>query len=195
MAVGDIYRVTIEGLQGAVTTINTSHWREGTAGTGNPAALLAAAIRGRVVSNWLPNMSDQWSFVGVTAQRIYPSPTGRAQFDQTDAGAGALNDPAAPPNAPFTVTFNTAFAGPKYRGRIFVSGYNESDQVDGVMQAGAIAAWQSIMDITFAAVSASGNVWNQVIWHRASSTYDAITDQRVRDVVRNLRRRQSGVGI
>jgi len=195
MAVGDIIRVSIEGLMQGVTTINTLHWRVNTVGTGQAESVLAAELDTRIGAELVPLWVDEFTYVRTVAQKIYPAPTGRAFFDATSTDPGGNSTTPLPQEVAYTITHRTAFAGPKYRGRNFVSGLGINDNDGGNLDATRLNLWQAAWEIVLDVVSDSGYVFYHVLWHRSDNTYDLVTDSAVRSVLRVQRRRQTDRGI
>jgi len=196
MAVNDVIRVTISQTSNNVTVLNTLHWKHTVVGTGTMEQVLANAIDARIGTYLIPRQSDQWQYMETLAQKIYPSPTGRAYLSATNTGVGTdtTND-ASPPTVAYTVTLRTAFAGRRYRGRIYVTGYQNGQAsgglLDNTFKGLVTTAWNNII----ASVTSSGHTFIPVLYHRDDHSVDAITDINIAGVERNQRRRQTDRGI
>lgn len=198
MAVNDILRSVFEqNVHDDVTVLNVLHWRVATVGTGQAEAVLASALDGRFATNIKPRMDDAWEYEQTSVQKIYPAPTGRAYVNGTGTGVGGDGSGGGPitPEVAYTVTLRTQYAGPKYRGRLFVTGFNNTHddygELNGTFQGLLQTAWEAVI----AAVSSSGYSFVPIIYHKATATYDSITDLKVQPVLRAQRRRQTDRGI
>jgi hypothetical protein len=93
-----------------------------------------------------------------------------------------------------TITKTTRFAGRKYRGRAFFAGLPVTSESDSLLAPAVLANWEVISDLFNDIITNGDVVWQPILWHRATNTYDDILTAHVKLVLRNQRRRQVGVG-
>lgn len=196
MAIGDIFQATLVGELFGQTTNMTMHYRQ-TAGSnlGPPAVGLADKVDTTYAQDILAVQTTEYSHLGVQCAKISPSPRELTWFVANAPGQGALPPGALPPSVCPTITKQTALAGVKERGRIYIPGVARSLTDAGEMTpAGLIALQTATLQLVAPLTDLNGNTFQPIIWHRASSTYTDIVFRQARQVLRNQRRRQIGVG-
>lgn len=197
MAVGDIFRVGIVQTLHAQTVVNILHYRQTVDDGGAPsnAAKLASSIIATIVPAMKAVQSSELVHDWVTCQKIWPLPPNLTHIDVGGAGAAGVAIDSLPTSVAVVITKLTNFAGPKYRGRMYVAGLPEEHEADSQLAPGQVANWETLGTLLDDNLSNTGDSWSPVIWHRDSSTWDVVTSHLVRPRLRNQRRRQIGVGI
>lgn len=112
----------------------------------------------------------------------------------TEAGTHAAAE-YAPPAISFVVTKQTAQAGRRFRGRLYMPGVEESQVLDsGIILGAEVNAWQASMDALFTSVTSDADVTSFALFHDSSTpnaqVATTITSFRVRNVVGSMRPRQ-----
>lgn len=169
---GDVYELTLHTQHDEQTGVIRRYYRQvNTTGTGPSQALIA----GRFGTQWpvpLKNcMSAQAAYEGLKVSRVLPVPRTRASIDVVGAGAGASAADSLPRQSRGIITLRTAFAGPGYRGRIYVPFPSEAfNTVDGVPTAAYITALDVLATVATATQVGIGGAGNQadlipIIWH------------------------------
>lgn len=192
MAVGDIYQAVIKQKLHGQTVLNVLHFRADTAL--NTAADLALQVATKIVTPMRVVQSAELSHEGVTAQKIWPLPPELAVLDLSELDPGAVAGDSLPTSVAVTVTKKTAFAGRRYRGRMFIGGVPVTSEANSTLAGAVLAAWIA----AFAGLPASewaATDWTPVLYHRDDHTYGIITNYEVRTNLHNQRRRQVGRGI
>lgn len=95
------------------------------------ANTLGAAIKGAYTTNWAPRNNTTVSLVrvGLRDRRI---PNGTEFLDQGAAAAGTnATDVLLPVQDAFLITLRTAFSGKSFRGRIYLPGLTEAENIGG----------------------------------------------------------------
>lgn len=195
MAVGDIFRVTIQGKQAGETWVNVMHYRESATGVGNAETELADSCDAVLGPAYKTFLSHDASYDQVAVQRIDPLPVSYTVIDNTNAGIGLVAQDMLPPANAMTVTKKTAYAGRKYRGRVFLPGIPKTYTSDGGFTAGGLAAGQLLADDLKSPRLPGAWTFTPILWHRSSRTYTVLTDMTARQVPRVQRRREHFRGV
>lgn len=203
MPVGDILETTLEwqNVDRGDRYNNVFHWFLNVPdGADTDEASVSNAVNTFVVGTILPLLNIKCRFRTTLTQRVYPLPrTAGSLVDNGIGVVGAIAGDALPPACALVIRKRTAFAGRRYRGRLFVPMLSESDQVNGIW-AGAnylalAAAWDSLLATVL--VGADGGEYIPIIFPKNGTTASAkiITSSSSDPVVRQQRRREVGVGI
>jgi hypothetical protein len=195
MAVNDIYRVTVQQTLHSQMILNTLYYRESVGGVGGGSADLAARVANLIVPLMKAVQSNELTHNAVVVQKIFPAPPTVPATDTSAAGAATVASNSLPTSVASVITKRTAFAGRKYRGRVFLSGVPASSEDDSKVAAGAVAALNALGTILSGGVSAgAGPTYSPIIWHKNTSTFDAVLTTTTQTILRNQRRRQIGKG-
>jgi hypothetical protein len=139
-------------------------------------------------------MSDEAVYLGAMAQRIFPLPIG-AEVGVTDgAGAGTVTGGALPTQVSGLISLRTALAGPSQRARMYVPFPGEDVNTTEGIPDSTYVATLSLLGALFigedTVVGATGSTdLGGVVWHRATSTYDALVARFARSRWATQRRR------
>lgn len=96
---------------------------------------------------WKARMDTNANYIGVTCYDVRTS-TGEVVQNTDNAGAGGAAGDSLPLNVACVVTLRTASRGRSARGRVYMSGFLETDVTDGVFTAAAqTAAYNQINNI------------------------------------------------
>lgn len=191
MAVNDVFQAVIEQKLHNQTVLNVLHFR---LDADQPTAVaLNQDVRTIIIPTMKGVQSNELQHVAVWTQKIWPLPPLNAVRDATAAGPGTVAQNSLPTSVAVVLTKRTAFAGRKYRGRVYVCGVPVTHESDSTLAAANQAAWQALADkFAFAAWAASD--FTPIIWHRGPKTDDTVITVEARTILRNQRRRQVGVG-
>lgn len=194
MALGDIYSVVVRGTLQGQTILNTLHYRESvTAGTGGQAAL-ATIADSTLGQAWRNGLSQDFTYNDVTVQHIWPLPVTYPTVNGTDTGVGAVASASSPSEVAAVITKRTAFAGPFYRGRAFISGIALSGITGASLNATGITQLTNHVTAMGTVLTSGGYSFTPIIWHRHVNTYSDQAGLVLRLTLRAQRRRQPGRG-
>jgi len=195
MAVNDIYRVVMTGQLHGQTILQTLHYRVDANSGPNDQAQLASRADAVIGLALKQNLSDEYAYQSATVQRIYPGIPTYPVVVGTTAGAGAVNTPSLPTEVCAVFTKITGFAGPRYRGRAYISGLPTTYVTDSVLNGVGVAAVAPIaVSMTQQLSFVGGASFTPILWHDPSATYTDVTQRITRTTIRSQRRRQVGVG-
>jgi len=180
--------------------INTFHYRVITVGGGADTATieeLAAQFSTVVNADMKALMTTNASFIGVTVQRV--SAAGDAPvFNSSDAGAGTVAGDSLPRQATGLITWRTATAGAKGRGRTYTPFPSEAQNDAGSTPSAVYQAnlatlatdlrdFQTVTSATMIANEIQLGIWSQV----PVGTFRPVTDYQIRGKWATQRRRGS----
>jgi hypothetical protein len=195
MDIGDIVETVAICRFGDQVGLNVRHWATVTkTGTGGTLLQVADTLYGILATIYAGSISNQATFIGFTAQKIWPLPKSIAMGSSGAALPGGLSGDPLPTQIAGLVSFRTAIAGRKERGRIYIPFAAESQNtVDKEPSLGYQTNLGGIGNFYSAALPigdvSNGNGLAGVIWHRTSHTYSFITAYRVRPMWATQRRR------
>lgn len=115
---------------------------------------------------WVTNRSNQYTVAGVQVLDI--SPGVAPLHEATSSAVGALEGPSMPPNDCVCMTLRSNFRGPSGRGRMYLSGYTETDSTSGFWEAAvqdSVSAIGSALDDEFGELAGSSS-FRWCILHR-----------------------------
>jgi hypothetical protein len=193
MAIGEFYQVIIEQQLHAQTVLNVLYYEQ-IAGIDGHESLLAQGIRLDVLPSMKAVQSNELTHVAVYAQKIWPLPPKVAFRDATAAGPGGVAQNSLPTSMAVTITKKTAFAGRKFRGRLFIAGVPVTHELDSQLAVANLAAWQAFADKLLVNLPSTGPEFSHRLYHKATHTVDTVLSCPVRLILRNQRRRQIGKG-
>jgi len=161
--------------------INNVHFRA-TSVVANPTTAHFAALLGTTMpALYIALMSPSADYIGVATQKIFPVPKHIPDVDLTGIGVGTATGHILPRQTSGIVTKRTAFAGKKYRGRVYVPFPSEADNQDpqGTPTAGYITRLNTFKTSLIGnwTINTGGNQATMVpvLWHEDTSTYTDIT--------------------
>lgn len=198
MAAGDLVQARLIGRIAGQTTITGFAYQINSATAtyddilGAINALIIPSILGWASADWIP---ERWDF-----NKLWPLPR-TFTISQNIVEAALGTSPAAPPNVAPTITKQTAKAGRKWRGRVFLPGTPQLAIVNGQLTAAQTAALQNIATNMAAPLTLSGAAIGFPVVLSYSKTAvntwsaEPIVACRANSIIRNQRRRQIGVGI
>jgi hypothetical protein len=155
---------------------------------------LASAISDFIAASILLHLPDAITYVQTTAQRIFPTPrtAGRTSAAGTGPGGRFGVDPL-PDQCALLIQKRTAYAGRRFRGRLYQPGMGEPDQSSSRWagdDARAVAsAWMAVLVGEF--VDSATNSWQFVVCPKSGNPVQPITNCQWDKVVRSQRRRQT----
>jgi hypothetical protein len=197
MAVNDIHQVVVRQLLHSQTILNVLHYRVSVDGGAATPSDLATLITNNVIPQFKQCQSNELTHVDIVVQKIWPLPPFVPIFSAVAAGAGSIAQNSLPTSMTAVITKRTAFAGRKYRGRVFVCGVPITLELDSQITAAGLILYNNLAAVLDdAQTSALGaNAWVPIIWHRVPKTFDTVVSADARPILRNQRRRQVGKGV
>jgi len=196
LAVGDVLQITLKGLLFGQRTNNTFHY--------NVTATDGDQTFTEVFSQWVVDYEDLWcacvsqDWTGdvVTVRRLTPTKTRGVDFDI--AWIGTIPSASLPPSTAAVISRWNYGSGQSNRGRVFIPGIPATSHVAGrILSTGAnpfasfllLAAQmddpcEDVPDFSLA----------PGLFHRFTNTWEAIEGTTARDILRQQRRREIGVG-
>lgn len=132
MAIGDMYRLTIEGFVEQNVGINVTHWLvTGQTGTGATPAQIAEAFWNKIGMDYAALVSIVATLQKTTAQRISIATntplTVKADFIIPGGPNGEVEGDVLPGQDCGLITWKTALPGPRFRGRSYIWFPGEAD--------------------------------------------------------------------
>jgi len=199
MPVGDIFRVRIACQSVAQGSINVLHYRLASlgAGTGQPSVTeIATQLDAHWFLSFKALVDDAHQYRGTGVQLIFPPPPAVEGTATANAGAGhVVGGDALPKQVAGLISWRTAFAGRRYRGRSFIPFPGESDNSEqqvptaGYVTRLATLAGKIAIPPLITSISGANANLELVIWHRDSSTYTPVNNYIVRSFWATQRRR------
>lgn len=181
-AVGDVNRVTIACIQpDSQTQMVNICYRCSVAGGGDSRVTMANTCLAKFTANYLAQMAPASILYGWKVSSVNKAPAVQPVWNNLTPANGTGANPPAPTQARPLLRFSTAFAGRKYRGRIFLFTPGVAACANtGYPTAALIAAVQALGAALVTNIVAGGSTWVPVIAHRikglpASTTVTDIT--------------------
>lgn len=200
MAIGDVMEVSIkyDDLTNASVYVNVLHLRcSAFTGFDEDESQIATDVALFVRTTLMLRLNANIVLNSVVAQIINPLPRSAGATASGLSTAGSIAGDMLPPQCALIIRKRTAYAGRKFRGRIYQCGLSESDQAAGTWAGGNAdnvrVAW--ISELTTPKVTTGGNEWNYVVCNRRGDAPQYQITSATRDPrVRTQRRRVRGVG-
>lgn len=138
-------------------------------------------------------ISQDWTADTITIRRVNQNPTRGIDFPIT--WSGQVESDALPPSTAAVISRFNYSAGPNNRGRLFIPGVPTSFHSDGELTAPAMVLLEAL------AVAVKGTVEDLPdfqaepgLWNRLASTFSSIEEATPRQILRQQRRREIGIG-
>lgn len=197
MAVNDIYSVTVDTVVKGEHCQNVFHYRESTAETGTiPAENLAEGFVAAVEADWLAILSDQAALACVYVRRVQPTPS--VAYTRIWNEVGTVAEEPIPTTSAALITWYSATAGKRTRGRNYFPGTPESFQDGGLLEAAAITLIQTLADTLADPIAAGGGgtgVWELCVYSRTNLTGVDVIESVVRSNLGTMRSRRQRPGV
>lgn len=181
LLLNEIWRVRVGCYSPTQAAINTVHYKiQNVQGTGATDAQMATLLNNAWAPLYKAILSDLTFYQGLSVQRIFPAPPTVPVVLTNLEGAGVAAGDLLPGQVAGIIKTKTAFAGKKYRGRIYLPFPSEgSNEPPGRPTAVYEGAAQNLANSMFAlgVVGGAGNTVDiiPVVYHRAGQTTDNIT--------------------
>jgi len=195
VAVNDYYRVTVDQTLHGQKVLNTFYYQETTSAGGGSSAALANRFAVVVIPTMKACQSNEVQHNGVYAQKIWPLPPIVPSFDASAAGPGGVPGSSLPSSMAVVMTKQTAFAGRKYRGRVYIAGLAAIHEDDSKLAPGVFNLWSAFSTTLAGVLAPAGYAFTPIVYHKATRTHDNIVNVLTRTNLRNQRRRQIGKGV
>lgn len=194
MEINDVIQVKLFSYMGNQLGLNVRHYLVGTkVNDGATLAEIAADLAATFSPLYEVLMTNTAEFVGVSAQRILPTPITAAEM-AFENNSGVAGTTPLPQQVSGIITLRTALAGRANRGRVYIPFPDESDNsanhvpeasygVDLTALAAEFVANQSVTG------AAGSNTLVPVVFHRDLDTTTVITGARANGAWATQRRR------
>lgn len=196
MAVGDVYEVVVGSRILGEYCENVFRFRETVGETDTiPAQNLALGFQTAIIPDWAALVSDQMEFACIYARRISPTPG--IAFTVLETTVGTQVGEALPTTSAILLSWLTALATKRGRGRTYFSGAPEDSQAGGKLEAGVLAAWQAFGDTLITAIPAGGGgtgEWELAVWSEVDSLARDVIAAVVRTNLATMRSRRQRPG-
>jgi len=194
----DVYEAVIQQRAYNQVIQTVLHYREVSNTPGNHQLELATVLDSNLAPVLASNLNVDWAYVATDVALVFPLP--RTDFTRIITGAtgGSLAGVILPINACAVLTKKTGLAGPRNRGRAFISGLTMDDVDDGQLDVSGLANMQDIADELEIPQVSGAITFAPCLFgplHLGPSNTTLISEVIPRPVLRNQRRRQVGVGI
>lgn len=178
------------------TAVNILHYKvTGLTGTGATEAAVLTALETVHITLYKLLLCQQADYAGTVLQRVHPLPTGLAYYTTASAGAGTGGLVLLPGQTCGSITKQSAFAGRRYRGRIYIPWPSEADNADGRPIGAytvAVDAWADVLtDSIVVGGGANTLTLDPVIWSPTTQTSTPFLVARVNAYWTTQRRRGS----
>jgi len=174
VSVGDTLRVRIGTYTATQAGINTLALaavdKTGDISDVQQSQFIASALAQSLAPLYKPLMAADATFQGLSIQTLNTSPKPLPEVNVAEAGVGTAGGDLLPGQASGVLTLKTAFAGPRYRGRIYIPWAAENDNDAGKPTAGYITRLDLLGTYLSAQIVLTGVAgtltleW--VVWHR-----------------------------
>lgn len=129
---------------------------------------------------YLPTAVTYW---GTKGSVIFPLPRRAMVTQGSNRGAGTVNTDPLPKQVTLVITKQTNNAGRRYRGRTYLPFWGESQNDAGNRPTNAATAAAATIGVALlqaqVIIGVAGTVTiDPILWHRATQTYDIITQTR-----------------
>lgn len=172
----EVWEIRIVSSTSTQVAVNTVRLRCNVhSGTGATDQQLANAFDASINAEYKAVISGQAAYRGISAQRIFPTPRTAAAIAIGSAGVGGVSGDLLPSQVSGIISLKTEFAGPKYRGRIYIPFPGEpSNSLAARPESAYVGALQTLADAIFTpfSIGSGGNTSDlvPVIFHRVSNT-------------------------
>jgi len=161
--------------------INSVHFRASSIVANPTTAHFAALLASTMPALYKALLAPAADYIGLATQKVFPLPKHIPDVETTGIGAGALTGHILPRQTSGIVTKRTAFAGKRYRGRVYVPFPAEDVNQDSVGT--PTAAYVTLLNNFKASllgnwtINTGGNqaVMVPIIYHEDDNTYTDIT--------------------
>lgn len=211
--VGQVARLAVEGTLNGSQVVNVFHYVK----TGNPNPTLSLADLADLCGQWQFNcqssylafMSNEYTLNRYSARTVLAPVQISELVPGTPQPQGASLVDALANQTAAIVTWRTAYAGRRYRGRSYLPGTNDNELVNGRFNAGAIALFDTWANEARSFASSDDLTWDLVILSdpdgllpatmvpgagQVAPTWDYVISHVSRDIPGTQRRRRIGVG-
>lgn len=193
--VNDVWVAVIQTRQQDQVGLCVTHWAcTGQVGLGGSDVVFASILDGRITADFLQNMQSNASYEQTSVSRVRPLPPTKPVIDSTSAAAGTDATDRLPKQVSGLLTKNTAFGGPRYRGRLYMpfpsEGFNDVDGRPNGAYTGRLQTWgtQYFQGMTVTSGADTSSLV-PIIYHRDTNTWDVVTSVLVRGRWATQRRR------
>lgn len=189
---GDIVELTLKGRLFGQRTNNVFHYY---------IAIATAQIFTDLFSQWVVDfqtvwedaVSEDWTADTVTIRRLGANATRGVDFNID--WQGNVVSPSLPPSTAVVISRYNYLPGPKGRGRIFVAGIATSHHLSGELTAPAMALFSLLAaQVDDPVVDGVQLRAEPGLFRPATNTFNGIEAAVARNILRQQRRREIGIG-
>jgi hypothetical protein len=195
MAVGDIYRVTLEGAVGTDDMVTVHHFRlQSGGGSGNEdSESLAKAFEAQTLPEWFAMISNQYGALQVKVRGVTNPIVG---YDHTVSGVGDVAGEFLPLQNAVLVNWRTAKFGRSFRGKTYIPAIGEASVANGAVLSAfstLIDTWATVLE-TLAGTDPVTASFRHVVYSRELLEANDVTSWVMSPYAATQRRRKPGVG-
>jgi len=193
LAVGDVLQLTLKGRLFGQRTNNTFFYNVASTDGSQTFTDIFQQWAVDYETLWSDCVSEDWTGDTVTVRRL--TPTATRGVDYAISWTGNVVSPSLPPSTAAVISRWNYGSGPSNRGRIFIAGVPTASHLSGELTAPALADFVLLaaqMDDPCEDVPDFSVVPG--LFHRFTNTWEAIDGTTARQILRQQRRREIGVG-
>jgi hypothetical protein len=200
MALNDVWKLVIKQAYENQLNLNVLHYLEtGLAGTGATAAQRLNGLMTEIEPDLVAMQNNNWTYTGATLQRIFPTVTDPIEISETPPAAGDVVGDGLPAYVASVISWRTAIATRRTRGRSFFGGRSESDTEESFLNAGAITLHDTLALTLIGPISTGvgGNTSELTlcVWSPTTPGATVVSNHLTRSQVRTMRTRTVGRGV
>lgn len=196
MAVGDVYELLVDYSVLGEHCVNAFKFRETVEETDDlPARNLALSFQTAVIADWAALLSNQAQFNCIYCRRISPTPG--VAFTVLLSDPGEEVSEAIPTTSAVLMTWYSAVASKRGRGRNYFAGLPEIAQAGGKLEADVLAAWEDLAATIMATMPVAGGGtgnWALCVWSEVLSAANDVIASVVRTNLATMRTRRQRPG-
>ena len=199
MALNDVWKLVVKQAYENQLNLNVLHYLEtGVAGTGATAVQRLNGLMVAIEPDFVAAQNENWTYTGATLQRISPTLTDPIEITETPAAAGDVLGEGLPAYVAAVVSWRTAIATRRTRGRSFFGGRSESDSAESFLTAGAITLLDTLAVTLIGPITTGvgGNTSDLTlcVWSPSTPGATEVSSHITRPQLRTMRTRTVGRG-
>lgn len=197
-----VYELTVYQMLAGIQVVNTLKLRD-VDGFGH-APELAQDFATNIIPTWKNILSNHISFQSVVARSLMPNTGEMATVSLTGTGAAGVG--CYPVVCAGVITWRSALAGRRYRGRMYLAGLVYTDGADAIFSAGNQNNMATLANAikTRYVTNAAANKWQLGVWSRKNAAlagqpgvpdpFQPVTQFTVQPYIATMGSRRSGRG-
>lgn len=196
LALNDIWMLRVGCFTSDQAAINTFHYVVSDVTGAFTDDMMAEAFDEELSSLYKAVLSDNASYKGCSAQRVWPLPKTRAAPRTDDSGPGAVVGEMLPQQISGIISAQTELAGRNQRARVYIPFPSEVDNEDGAFPVDSyVTRLNNLKNAVYLqrvltdAVSGFTAQVDPIVFHRNDNTFNRITNAFGKKLWANQRRR------